>query len=223
MNDYHIQHNTEGVAYYRVSTDRQGKSGLGLEAQQTAVHTYLTLKNISIAKEFIEIESSRKQKRPVLEEALEYCKKHNTILIIAKLDRLGRNVAFISALMESKVDFVAVDYPEASKLVLHILAAFAEYEREQISIRTKAALQEAKRRGVLLGKYGKQLAIRNKEASKKFAAQLYPIITKLKSEGYASIQSITDELNKRKVSTYRSGARWHKSTVHKMIRTYNDM
>jgi len=210
----------KAVAYYRVSTDRQGESRLGLEAQETSVHTYTKSKDIVLEREFTEIESGKKQKRPLLQEALDYCKKNSALLIIAKLDRLGRNVAFISSLMESKVDFVAVDYPEASRLVLHILAAFAEYEREQISIRTKLALQAAKRKGIKLGQYGKLLALHNKLSSKKFALKIKPIIKGLKSEGHTSIQAITNELNKRKVATYH-GAHWHKSTVHKIIKTYN--
>lgn len=205
------------VAYYRVSTDRQGDSGLGLEAQEDAVHLYIKAKNIKLIREFTEVESTRKNKRPVLQEALGYCSENKVLLIIAKLDRISRNVAFISSLMESKVEFIAADYPTADRLILHILAAFAEYEREQISKRTKAALEVAKQRGVELGRHGKILADINKKAALRFAKKLKPIITKLNREGYTSIQSITDQLNTRKIPTFRLGSKWHKSTVHKVI------
>ena len=207
----------KAVAYYRVSTDKQGESGLGLEAQEEAVHLFIKSRQIKLIKEFIEVESTRKNKRPVLQKALNYCFENATLLIIAKLDRIGRNVAFISSLMESKVEFIAADYPTADRLILHILAAFAEYEREQISKRTRAALKVAKLRGVELGKQGKVLAEINKKAAIRFAKKLKPIITKLKMEGHTSVQAITDQLNKRKIPTYRIGAKWHKSTVHKVL------
>ncbi|MFN8290200.1 MAG: recombinase family protein [Chitinophagaceae bacterium] len=203
-----------GVAYYRVSTERQGESGLGLEAQKEAVHQYIKIKRIQLVKEYVEVESGKKNKRPVLQEALLFCSKNRVILLIAKLDRLARNVAFISKLMESKTEFVAVDNPEANHLILHILAAFAEYEREQISKRTKGALEAAKKRGVKLGKNGKALAIRNKELSQMFCNKLKPVIDELKNEGFTTVQAITDQLNMRQVPTYRPGSKWHKSTVH---------
>src|SRR5687768_14031320 len=106
---------------------------------------------MNVITSFTEVESGRKNKRPMLLRALAYCKKHKAVLLIAKLDRLGRNVAFISALMESQASFIAVDMPSANKLMLHIVAAFAQYEREQISIRTKETLAAAKRRDVKLG------------------------------------------------------------------------
>lgn len=205
------------VAYYRVSTNRQGESGLGLEVQQDAVHLFLKKKKLKLTKEFTEIESGKKNIRPVLKEALEYCRKNDALLIIAKLDRLGRNVAFISSLMESRVAFVAVDNPEANHLILHILAAFAQYEREQISIRTKSALQMAKRRGVKLGKNGSVLAAKNKKDSLVFSKKLKPIIEAMKRQGFITIRSLTDELNKQKIATFRPGCRWHKSTVYNLL------
>src|SRR6267378_4434800 len=141
------------VSYYRVSTGRQGHSGLGLDAQRQAVQEYLGGKpENQLVEEHTEIESGKRSDRPELQAALATCKRHKATLIIAKLDRLARNVAFIANLMESGVEFVAVDNPHASKLMLHMLAAFAEHEREQISSRTKAALAAAKARGVKLGK-----------------------------------------------------------------------
>lgn len=217
MNDQMKNRMKEAVAYYRVSTDRQGESGLGLEVQQEAVHLYQKVKGFLLTREFTEIESGKKNKRPVLKEALDYCRKNDAFLIIAKLDRLGRNVAFISSLMESRVAFVAVDNPEANHLILHILAAFAQYEREQISIRTKSALQMAKRRGVKLGKNGSVLAAKNKKESLLFSKKLKPIIEAMKQKGFITIQSLTDELNKQKIATFRPGCRWHKSTVHNLL------
>jgi DNA invertase Pin-like site-specific DNA recombinase len=142
------------VAYYRVSTDRQGRSGLGLEAQREAVLRHMAGQASDLRAEFTEIESGKRSDRPQLAAAIAAAKKAKATLIIAKLDRLARNVHFISGLMESKVDFVAADNPHANRLMVHMLAAFAEHEREQISQRTMAALQAAKARGVRLGRNG---------------------------------------------------------------------
>src|SRR3954466_1761959 len=139
------------VAYYRVSTAKQGASGLGLEAQREAVAGYLNGGNWQLAAEFTEVESGRKNDRPELAKGLALCRRIGATLIIAKLDRLARNVAFVSNLMESGVEFVAVDFPTANQLTIHILAAVAEHEREMISARTKAALAAAKARGTKLG------------------------------------------------------------------------
>jgi DNA invertase Pin-like site-specific DNA recombinase len=138
----------KGIAYYRVSTDRQGKSGLGLEAQAEAVSNFAEREGYEVVAIFTETESGKKSQRPELLAALAQCRKERATLVIAKLDRLSRNVAFISNLMESRVDFKAVDNPHANRLMVHLLAAFAEHEREQISTRTKDALAAAKRRGV---------------------------------------------------------------------------
>jgi DNA invertase Pin-like site-specific DNA recombinase len=135
------------VAYYRVSTDRQGRSGLGLEAQSEAVRQHLSRESGNLLAEYIEVESGKRSDRPQLAAALVVVKKAKATLIIAKLDRLARNVHFISGLIESAVDFVAADNPHANRLMVHMLAAFAEHEREQISTRTKDALAAAKARG----------------------------------------------------------------------------
>ena len=210
----------KAIAYYRVSTERQGASGLGLEAQQEAVSNFISKQGFQIVKVFTEIESGNKNKRPQLLAALQQCKKEKATLIIAKLDRLGRNVAFIANLMESRVDFVAVDNPEAKPLILHILAAFAQHEREQISVRTKDALKAAKRRGVLLGQHGRNvLSKKNKETAKDFAQNLKPIIEELQAKGITTVRAITSELNQRKVSTYRNeGQKWHIPSVHKLLK-----
>lgn len=134
------------VAYYRVSTARQGQSGLGLDAQRTAISGFLQDHGELVA-EFMEVGSGRKNDRPQLAAALDLCLRRRAVLVIAKLDRLARNVAFVARLMESGAEFVAVDNPHANKLMVHMLAAFAEHERDQISVRTVAALAAAKARG----------------------------------------------------------------------------
>lgn len=213
----------KAIAYYRVSTDRQGKSGLGLEAQQEAVSRFAAQEGYEVAAEFTEVESGRKNKRPQLLEALAQCKKQRATLIIAKLDRLGRNVAFISNLMESKVDFKAVDNPHANKLMVHLLAAFAEHEREQISTRTKDALGAAKRRGVQLGKHGKEtLSKINATTAADFAATMKPIIEQLKAEGFTTIRALCAELNERHIPTHRAnGQQWHIQSVHTLLQRIN--
>jgi DNA invertase Pin-like site-specific DNA recombinase len=174
----------KAIAYYRVSTKRQGRSGLGLKAQKSAVWLYAKAYKLKIIQEFKEVESTRKNNRPKLMQALDESKSTKSILLVAKLDRLDRNVAFISKLMESNVDFIAVDNPHANKLTLHIQAAFAEYERDLISQRIKEALAVAKKNGVQLGKYGKTvLAKRNKRKAMQFAKKLKPLLGSLKKEG----------------------------------------
>lgn len=137
------------VAYYRVSTQKQGYSGLGLEAQQEIIHNYLH--DINPIAEFTEIESGRKKDRPKLKEALALCRKTGATLIVAKLDRLARNVAFLSQLLESDVEIEFCDFPQANKMMLHILSAISQYEAELVSTRTRQALQAKKSRGYTLG------------------------------------------------------------------------
>src|SRR5262245_21022571 len=153
-----LAHRGKFVAY-RVSTDRQGQSGLGLEAQRSAVLNHLDGGSWTMFAEFTEVESGKHADRPQLAAALVACKKHKAKLVIAKLDRLSRNLAFIATLMDSGVEFVAVDNPHANKLTLHILAAVAQHEREMISQRTKDALQAAKARGKRLGNPNSQAPV----------------------------------------------------------------
>jgi DNA invertase Pin-like site-specific DNA recombinase len=202
------------VAYYRVSTDRQGRSGLGLEAQQAAVRGYLG--TAAPFAEFTEIETGRRNDRPELERALALCRKRRARLVIAKLDRLSRNLAFIAALMDSGVEFVAVDNPHATRLTLHILAAVAEHEREMIADRTKAALQAAKARGVRLGRNGAdRLAPAQRAQAIERACQLAPLLAELKSAGM-SARKMAVQLTARGVPT-PSGGRWHAQTVIRMM------
>lgn len=206
------------VAYYRVSTDRQGKSKLGLEAQQIAVCQFIHANDLQLLKEYTEVESGKKKNRPRLKQALAYCRKHKALLIIARLDRLARNVAFVSSLMERDIDFIAVDNPNASKIVLHMLAAFAEHERDQISKRTREALQAAKKRGIILGKHGKILSEKNKQAALNFAQQMKPAIEELQRRGITTIRAIAAELNSHNVPTYRKKGRWHATSVQNLLR-----
>ena len=139
------------VSYLRVSTDKQGQTGYGIDAQRAAVASYLNGGDWQLIGEFVEVESGKRKDRPELAKALVACRKHKAKLVIAKLDRLARNVALIANLMDGKVDFVCCDMPQANRLTIHVLAAVAEHEREMISDRTKAGLAAAKARGVKLG------------------------------------------------------------------------
>jgi len=137
------------VVYYRVSTKKQGQSGLGLEAQKTIIENYT--KNNSIIAEYTEIETGKSANRPKLNEALQVCKENNATLIVAKLDRLARNLHFVTSLQAANVDFICCDMPTANRLTIHIIAAIAENEANLISIRTKQALAEKKKQGIKLG------------------------------------------------------------------------
>ena len=139
------------ISYLRVSTDKQGERGYGLDAQRKAVADYLNGGNWQLVEEFVEIESGKRNDRPQLAAALAACKRHKARLVIAKLDRLARNVAFIANLMDGKVDFVCCDMPQATRLTIRVLAAVAEHEREMISERTRNGLAAAKAHGVKLG------------------------------------------------------------------------
>jgi DNA invertase Pin-like site-specific DNA recombinase len=200
------------VAYYRVSTDQQGASGLGLEAQRAAVKTYLDGGPWRLVAQHTEVESGKRADRPELAKALAACRKHKAKLIIAKLDRLSRNLAFIATLMDSGVEFIAVDNPHANKLTIHILAAVAQHEREAISERTKAALAAAKARGKKLG--GPRLATARKaslkarsKAADTFAANVRPIIKEIQASGISSLRGVAKALNARGVRTAR-GSEW---------------
>ena len=205
------------VAYYRVSTDRQGQSGLGLEAQRKSVGEHVGRAGGVIVAEFTEVESGKRSKnRPELLRALAMCRRIGAVLVIAKLDRLARNVHFVSGLMESGVEFLACDNPHANKLMVHILAAFAEHEREIIGERTKAALRAAKARGVRLGSMGVVRAAENKAQADAFAASLAPILDDIRASGHTTVAAITRELNRLRVPTAIEG-RWHRATVRKVI------
>jgi DNA invertase Pin-like site-specific DNA recombinase len=210
------------VAYYRVSTEKQGRSGLGLQAQRTAVETYLNGGSWKLVAECTEIESGKRSGRPKLAEALKVAKRHKATLVIAKLDRLSRNVAFIANLMEAGVDFVAVDMPHANKLTIHILSAVAEHEREMISQRTRAALAAAKTRGVKLGNrsnidtaQAQSRAVRTAQAEQ-FASNVLPIIIQIRAAGVRTLSGIAGALNARGLRTPRGGE-WQAVQVKRAI------
>ena len=203
------------IAYYRVSTDRQGRSGLGLEAQRAAVVRYLAGIGGILLAEHTEVETGRRNDRPELQKALAACRKHKARLVIAKLDRLSRNVAFIATMMDSGVEFVACDNPHATRLTLHILAAVAEHEREMISARTKAALQAAKARGVRLGRNAERLAPANRAAALDHANQIKGVLAQLAGSGMTT-REIAAELTARGITTPRGG-RWHPQTVRRVM------
>ena len=150
------------VAYYRVSTAKQGKSGLGLAAQKEKIQQFSEERGAVIA-EFTEIESGRRDQRCVLWEAIEYAKQHDAKLVIARLDRFSRNVSFISKIMDEGIELTIAEMPDATTFQLHIFAALAQEERRLISERTRAALAQAKKRGVVLGRNGAVIALANKE------------------------------------------------------------
>lgn len=189
--------NSRFVSYIRVSSVQQGESGLGLEAQRYAVAAYLQSISGTLLKEFVEVESGGKNARSRLRAAIDACRREDAVLLIAKLDRLARNVAFISALMETDVAFRVVDHPEATKLLLHLLAAFGEHERDMIRERTRAALAAAKARGVVLGRYGREvLAPRNREEARERARALAEVVTRIKEEG-RTIATTAELMNER--------------------------
>jgi DNA invertase Pin-like site-specific DNA recombinase len=215
-----VAHRGRFVAYYRVSTERQGRSGLGLTAQKDAVQARLNGGAWALVGEFIEVESGRRAKRPQLVAALACCKKHKAKLVVAKLDRLTRNVRFMLTLLDSGVEVLFCDMPEVSgamgRFLLTTMANTAELEAGLISERTKSALAAAKRRGTKLGVFGaKVLAPKYRAEARARAKELAPIIRELKRQGY-SLNGIATELTKRKVATPRGGA-WHPQLVKRIV------
>ena len=216
------------VAYERVSTARQGLSGLGLEAQRKAIGDFASARGAEVLARFTEVESGRKADRPELARALHLAKVTGATLVIARLDRLSRNAAFLLALRDSGVRFVAVDMPEANDLTVGIMALVAEAEREAISRRTKEALAVAKARGVKLGnpngaaalrragKGGESLRAAISANAEAFAADLAPVLADIRATGHTSLRAIAAELGARGIRT-RRGGRWQVSNVKAML------
>lgn len=200
------------IAYYRVSTQKQGQSGLGLEAQQQAVMAYLNGGHWELVQEFTEIETGKGadalDRRPQLKAAIDACKKNGATLVIAKLDRLARNVHFISGLIETGVDFVAADMPQANKVMIQMHAVMSEWERDQISARTKAALSAAKARGVVLGAAGaanlKSNIEQRQQTASCFAGKLKGVIEGMVARGLSQ-RAMVAELNNLGIKTARGG------------------
>jgi DNA invertase Pin-like site-specific DNA recombinase len=216
------------ISYLRVSTARQGKSGLGLEAQREAVRTYLDGGRWKLVEEVIEVESGkRSDNRPQLAKALSLCRVHKATLVVTKLDRLARNVAFIANLMEAGVKFVAADMPEANETMLHFMSVMAQHEAKAISERTKAALAAAKRKGVLLGCRTRRIAAyasvgsamgilaRQRKAQKR-ADDLRPVIEAIKAEGHTSLRQIAEALNAKGIAAPQGGV-WHAGSVRRIL------
>jgi len=214
------------IAYYRVSTAKQGASGLGLEAQKEAVNQYLNGGNWTLAAEFTEVESGKRNDRPELAKAFRVCRLYGAKLVIAKLDRLSRDAHFLLGLEKAGVDFVAADMPSANRLTVGIMAMVADEERRTISARTKAALKAAKARGVKLGgnrgsvvdDTARQVsaAVRGNRAKDR-ATDLAPIIEELKASGVSSLTAIAKALTARGIPTARGGNVWTPAGVSRVL------
>ena len=214
------------VAYYRVSTQKQGASGLGLEAQQAAVKAYLNGGQWDLIAEFTEVESGTRKaaaRRPQLKEALALCKAQKATLLIAKMDRLYRNVAAMATFMESGIKWVAVDNPHLTEFTAHILAAVAQHESVMISERTTAALQAVKARGVKLGSpnpmAGNVIAIPILKAdADDFARKVMPAVRELQGMGYTTLRQIAEGLQHRGVTTRTGNTKWNPSQVSNLLK-----
>ena len=215
------------IAYYRVSTDRQGKSGLGLEAQAEAVRRFAEAEGLTLLAELTEVETGKGadalDRRPVLRDAVAQARKAKAAIVVAKLDRLSRDVAFISGLMAQKVPFVVTELgADADPFMLHIYAALAEKERALISQRTKAALAARKAQGAILGNRTNLAEAQAKghaavqKAADAFAANVLPVVRELQASGLRSFHGLAVGLNARGVRTAKGG-QWHATTVRNLL------
>jgi DNA invertase Pin-like site-specific DNA recombinase len=219
------------VSYLRVSTSKQGINGLGIEGQRESIKKYLNGGEWNIVKEFVEVESGKNNDRKELKRAVAFCKNTGSTLVIAKLDRLSRSVSFISTLMDTDIDFICCDFPEANRLTIHILAAVAENERVMISSRTKNALQILKDKGVKLGNPNLTDEIREKgrkrakevmnKNSLKFAQSIYGVIHPMVLQGH-TLRKIAEFLNDEGYMTSRKGE-FRANTVKRVIDKVNNI
>ena len=226
------------IAYFRVSTKRQGESGLGLDGQRSAVEAFAKQRTASIVGSYVEVESGKRSDRPVLAQALGHARLAKATLVVAKLDRLARNVAFLSDLMESGVDFVACDNEHANRLTIHILAAVAEAEAKAISERTKTALAAAKRRGVKLGsarvghwdgredrrdprKASRAASVARHKAAREAYSFLMPTISEMRTNGQ-TFQQIAKALNSNGHTT-TTGKPWTPTAALRVWRMSNEL
>lgn len=212
------------VAYYRVSTTKQGNSGLGLDAQRKAVRDYIGTAPIA---EYTEVESGKRNDRPQLQSALDYAKLTGATLVVAKLDRLSRNAAFLNTLMDSGQPIAFADMPHADRLTIGLMAQLAQWEREAISRRTKEALAEAKRRGRKLGgdrgnlasvsAVGRQRSIAARQgAVADRRALLMPHLDAARAAGHTTLQAMADYLNARHIRTATGGS-WYPASVRRIL------
>jgi DNA invertase Pin-like site-specific DNA recombinase len=216
------------INYLRVSTERQGRSGLGLEAQRAAIETFCASRSCQPLAEYIEIESGKRNDRPELTKALHHAKVTGATLVIAKLDRLSRNAAFLMTLRDSGTRFIAADLPDANNLTIGIMALIAQQEREATSTRTKEALQAAKARGQRLGNPNGAAALRRASKGNTAAVStiiaradahahdLAPVIADIRAQGTASLSGIAKALNERTIRTPRGG-QWHAKSVSNLL------
>lgn len=216
------------IAYRRVSTAAQGRSGLGLEAQEAAIAAFVASRNATVLASYTEVESGKRNDRPQLAKALHHAKVTGATLAVAKLDRLGRNAAFLLALRDSGVRFICADQPDVNELTVGVLAVIAEDERRRISERTKAALAAAKARGKRLGNPNGAAALRRagkgngagiaavRTQANAFAGDLMPVIADIRASGITSLEGIAAELNARAIQTRRGGL-WHASSVRNLL------
>lgn len=220
-------HTGKFVAYYRVSTDRQGQSGLGLEAQRQLVVQFLNGGRWSLIGEFTEVESGtrkRLKERPMLAAALDLARKQKATLVVAKLDRLARDVQFISTLLNGKVPFLCADMPEADKTFLQMMAVFAEYEAKRISDRTSAALAALKRQGKKLGSPTPQIGSAEgvktiKAKADAYAEKVGPVVRDIiKRSGASTLRDIAEVLTARNIETPRGNTEWHASQVSNLLK-----
>jgi DNA invertase Pin-like site-specific DNA recombinase len=216
------------VTYLRVSTAAQGRSGLGLEAQRHAVEQFCRVRSCEALSEYVEVESGKRNDRPQLARALHHAKVTGATLVVAKMDRLSRNAAFLLTLRDSGVKLVAADQPDVNELTIGILAVIAEDERRRISERTAAALQVAKARGTKLGNPNGAAALRRagrgnaaavgvvKALADGHAADLAPVIAQLRHDGCRSLRDLAGALNNRRMRTPRGG-KWHPTSVKNLL------
>lgn len=218
------------ISYLRVSTAKQGRSGLGLEAQRKAVEDYLNGGTWQVIEEFVEVESGRNNKRPKLAEAIALCRATGATLVVAKIDRLARNAAFLLSLKEAGIEFVAADMPDANRLTVGIMALVAEQEREAISKRTKEALAAAKARGVQLGAYrggkfvgragtaedAKRASQARTERFRQSAMAKAPLLQRIDPDGSMSLRQIAGHLNQMGVPTVSGRGAWSANSVRRL-------
>lgn len=219
------------VSYLRVSTEKQGRSGMGLEAQRAAVNAFLNGGDWELVAEFVEVETGKSDERPKLHEALHRAKVTGAKLVIAKLDRLSRNVGFIAKLQESKVSFVCADMPDANEFTINLFAAIAQHERKTISERTRSAMQAAKANGRTFGNPNGARALRGlgngqaiealRSGADARARDVLPIIRDIQAGGVTTLRGIADELNARGILTARNGS-WHAATVANLLRRVSE-
>jgi DNA invertase Pin-like site-specific DNA recombinase len=214
--------NKKVVSYYRVSTTRQGESGLGLESQRETVRRYVSSHGMDVVGEFAEVESGKVNDRPKLTEALTVCRKTGATLIVSKLDRLSRNALFLLQLQQSNVEFICCDCPNVDRFTVGILALVAQRERELISERTKAALAAARSRGVRLGTRtpDRQVSLMMEGVrceKEKFLNRVRPIVTEIRSTGVTTLQGIADCLTRRGIPTRYGNTTWFPSTVRTVL------